>query len=51
MASNVITTFLLIQKLNNPTFKSGVVHNNSISIKNVRRNLAYLKSIRDKENL
>ncbi len=44
-----ITTFLLIQKLNNPTFKSGVILNNSITIKNVKRNLGYLKSVRDKE--
>ncbi|MDN3689053.1 DUF262 domain-containing protein [Cyclobacterium jeungdonense] len=44
-----ITTALLIQKLNHPTYKSGVVYNNSISIQNIRHNLAYLKSVFNKE--
>lgn len=44
-----ITTFLLIQKLHDPSFKSGISHNNSVSIKNILHNLSYLKSVKQKE--
>jgi hypothetical protein len=44
-----ITTFLLIQKLNTPSAKSGVYHTNTISIENIKHNLSYLNSIRKKE--
>ena len=44
-----ITTALLFQKLTNSSYKSGVVYNNSISIQNIQHNLAYLKSVFNKE--
>ena len=44
-----ITTSLLIQKLKNPHINSGVQYSASISIENIRHNLSYLKSIKEKD--
>ncbi len=44
-----ITTALLLQKINQPAYKSGIVFNNSLSIKNIKYNLSYLKSVHNKE--
>lgn len=43
-----ITTSLLIQKIINPNFKSGIHYTSGISIDNIKYNLSYLKSIADK---
>lgn len=43
-----ITTFLLIQKLIQPSFKSGINYTNPLSIKNIRYNLSYLKQVFEK---
>ena len=42
-----ITTSLLIQKLKNKNKKSGLEYSSSTSIKNIKKNLRYLKSIQD----
>jgi uncharacterized protein with ParB-like and HNH nuclease domain len=44
-----ITTSLLIQKIINPDFKSGINYTSGISISNIKHNLSYLKSIADKD--
>ncbi|CAM4171352.1 DUF262 domain-containing protein [Gillisia hiemivivida] len=43
-----ITTALLIQKLKNEEIKSGLEYSSSSTIKNIKKNLKYLKSIQDK---
>lgn len=44
-----ITTSLLIQKLKNSYINSGVKYSSSISIRNIRHNLSYLKSVKEKD--
>lgn len=44
-----ITTALLIQKIVNPSFQSGITYNASISINNIQRNLSYLSSIANRQ--
>lgn len=43
-----ITTSLLIQKIKNPEFKSGITYSSGISINRIKHNLSYLKSIEEK---
>ena len=40
-----ITTFLLLQKLKDPNFKSGISYSNTTSISQIKYNLSYLKSV------
>lgn len=40
-----ITTALLIQKIRQPTFKSEVSYNSTLSIDNIKYNLSYLKAV------
>ncbi len=40
-----ITTALLIQKIKDASFKSGISYTSSISVENIKYNLSYLKSI------
>lgn len=40
-----ITTLLLLKKLKNQDFKSGIVYNSNTSIENIQFNLSYLRSI------
>lgn len=43
-----ITTSLLIRKLKEPTKKSGLEYNSSTTIKNIKKNLGYLKSVEER---
>jgi len=44
-----ITTALLIQKIKESDFKSGIQYSSTVSINNIRYNLAYLRSIKEDE--
>lgn len=44
-----ITTALLLQKIKDPSYKSGIEYSSSISITNIKQNLSYIKSINDKQ--
>jgi uncharacterized protein with ParB-like and HNH nuclease domain len=44
-----ITTALLINKIVDPTFQSGITYTSGITIKNIKHNLSYLKSIQNGE--
>jgi hypothetical protein len=44
-----ITTLLLINKLKNPVFKSGIEYSSSESIDTIKYNISYLKSIQAKD--
>ncbi len=44
-----ITTALLIQRIKDLNFKSGIEYTSSISIQNIKYNLSYLKSIAQKD--
>lgn len=43
-----ITTSLLIQKLKNEKIKSGIEYSSSTTIKNIKKNLRYLKSVQNR---
>jgi hypothetical protein len=43
-----ITTSLLIKKLTDPEFNSGIIYSSGISINTIKHNLSYLKSITEK---
>lgn len=44
-----ITTALLIQKIKNPNFKSGIMYSSPTSINNIKYNLSYLKSVDEQD--
>lgn len=44
-----ITTALLIQKIKQDSFKSGLKYSSTTSISNIKHNLSYLKSIQEKD--
>ncbi|MBI9063872.1 MAG: DUF262 domain-containing protein [Marinilabiliaceae bacterium] len=44
-----ITTALLIQKIKQTSAKSGISYSSSVSISNIKHNLSYLKSVKEKD--
>lgn len=44
-----ITTSLLLEKIKNPSVKSGINYSAALSVNNIKYNLSYLQSIKNKE--
>ncbi len=44
-----ITTMLLLNKFKDPSFRSGIRYTAPLSIKNIKKNLSYLKAVKEKD--
>jgi hypothetical protein len=44
-----ITTMLMLGKIQSPDFKTGLEYKTSLTVKNINKNLSYLKAVKEKE--